>query len=54
MTQLCASATARLIAELANGLPLASGQRRDITIGEARLLSGVGYPANGATPSSTP
>jgi hypothetical protein len=38
MTQLCASATARLIAELANGLPLASGQRRDITIGEARLL----------------
>ena len=27
-----------IIAELANGLPLASGQRREITIGEARLL----------------
>ena len=28
----------RLIADLANGLPLAGGQRREITIGEARLL----------------
>jgi len=28
----------RLIAELAAGLPLASGQRREITMGEARML----------------